>query len=42
MGSSKTGALIVIERNNNLDFLVETGDDMKITVTQPISGKYLF
>ena len=36
MGSSKTGALIVIERNNNLDFLVETGDDMNISVTQPI------
>jgi DNA integrity scanning protein DisA with diadenylate cyclase activity len=31
MGSSKTGALIVIERNNNLDFLVDTGDDMNIS-----------
>ncbi|MDC1324500.1 diadenylate cyclase CdaA [Flavobacteriaceae bacterium] len=42
MGSSKTGALIVIERNNNLDFLVETGDDMKIKVTQPILESIFF
>lgn len=36
MGTSKTGALIIIERNNNLDFLVDTGDEMNIKVTQPI------
>ena len=42
MGSSKTGALIVIERNNNLDFLVETGDEMKINVTQPILESIFF
>jgi uncharacterized protein (TIGR00159 family) len=42
MGSIKTGALIVIERNNNLDFLVETGDDMKISVTQPILESIFF
>ncbi|MDA8850363.1 diadenylate cyclase CdaA [Flavobacteriaceae bacterium] len=42
MGSSKTGALIVIERNNNLDFLVETGDDMEISVTQPILESIFF
>ena len=42
MGSSKTGALIVIERNNNLDFLVETGDDMNISVTQPILESIFF
>ena len=42
MGSSKTGALIVIERNNNLDFLVETGDEMKIKVTQPILESIFF
>ena len=30
MGSSKTGALIVLERNNNLDFLLSTGDEMNI------------
>jgi len=32
----------VIERNNNLDFLVETGDEMKITVTQPILESIFF
>jgi uncharacterized protein (TIGR00159 family) len=42
MGSTKTGALIVIERNNNLDFLVETGDEMNITVTQPILESIFF
>ncbi len=42
MGSTKTGALIVIERNNNLDFLVETGDDRKIAVTQPILESIFF
>lgn len=42
MGSTKTGALIVVERNNNLDFLVETGDDMKISVTQPILESIFF
>ncbi|MDG1314762.1 MAG: diadenylate cyclase [Flavobacteriaceae bacterium] len=42
MGDSKTGALIVIERNNNLDFLVETGDEMNITVTQPILESIFF
>jgi len=42
MGSTKTGALIVVERNNNLDFLVETGDDMKIAVTQPILESIFF
>ncbi len=42
MGSSKTGALIVLERNNNLDFLVTTGDEMNITVTQPILESIFF
>ena len=42
MGSSKTGALIVLERNNNLDFLVKTGDEMNITVTQPILESIFF
>lgn len=36
MSLSKTGALIVLERNNSLDFLTATGDEMNITVTQPI------
>lgn len=42
MGSTKTGALIVLERNNNLDFLVITGDEMKIKVTQPIIESIFF
>lgn len=42
MGSSKTGALIVLERNNNLDFLVSTGDEMNIQVTQPILESIFF
>jgi diadenylate cyclase len=42
MSSSKTGALIVIERNNSLDFLVDTGDKMNIKVTQPIIESIFF
>ena len=42
MSLSKTGALIVIERNNNLDFLVVTGDAMNIEVTQPIIESIFF
>lgn len=42
MGISKTGALIVLERNNNLDFLVITGDEMNIKVTQPIIESIFF
>jgi len=36
MGISKTGAIIVIERTNILDFLRATGDKMNIEITQPI------
>ncbi|WP_350287674.1 diadenylate cyclase CdaA [uncultured Croceitalea sp.] len=36
MGMSKTGAILVIERNNKLDFVKATGDKMSIEVTQPI------
>ncbi|MEM1256916.1 MAG: diadenylate cyclase CdaA [Bacteroidota bacterium] len=36
MGMSKTGAILVIERNNNLDFVKSTGDKMNIEITQPI------
>jgi len=36
MGISKTGAILVIERNNNLDFIKATGDKMSIEITQPI------
>tara|TARA_R110000868_G_scaffold91812_10_gene254522 strand:+ start:11342 stop:12127 length:786 start_codon:yes stop_codon:yes gene_type:complete len=39
---SKTGALIVFERNNNLDFLMTTGDEMNIRVTQPIIESIFF
>lgn len=36
MGATLTGALIVLERNNNLDFLIGTGDNMSINVSEPI------
>ncbi|WP_223033071.1 diadenylate cyclase CdaA [Hanstruepera marina] len=42
MGTTKTGALIVFERNNNLDFLTNTGDEMNIKVTQPIIESIFF
>lgn len=42
MSMSKTGALIVLERNNNLDFLAESGDEMNIKVTQPIIESIFF
>lgn len=42
MGSSKTGALIVIERNNNLDIVANSGDVMNIAVTQPIIESIFF
>lgn len=42
MSTSKTGALIVLERNNNLDFLMNTGDEMNIKVTQPIIESIFF
>lgn len=42
MGASNTGALIVIERNNNLDFLTNTGDEMTIEVSQPIIESIFF
>lgn len=42
MGASKTGALIVFERNNNLDFLLSSGDEMNIKVTQPIIESIFF
>jgi uncharacterized protein (TIGR00159 family) len=42
MGQSRTGALIVLERNNNLDFLTNTGDKMNIKVTQPIIESIFF
>ncbi|GAA4269827.1 diadenylate cyclase [Hyunsoonleella aestuarii] len=42
MSISKTGALIVFERNNNLDFLSSSGDEMNIKVTQPIIESIFF
>ncbi|MCK5815712.1 MAG: diadenylate cyclase CdaA [Flavobacteriaceae bacterium] len=36
MGKSKTGALIVFERNQSLDFVKTTGDQMNTEVNQPI------
>ena len=36
MGESNTGALIVLKRNNRLDFVKNTGDEMNIEVNQPI------
>ena len=42
MGVSKTGALLVIERNNSLDFIKSTGDQMNIEITQPILESIFF
>lgn len=42
MATSNTGALIVFERNNNLDFLTNTGDAMNILVSQPIIESIFF
>src|SRR5690606_37079597 len=42
MGSTKTGALIVIERNNSLDFVKCSVDSMNILVTQPILESIFF
>ena len=36
MASTKTGALLVIQRQNSLDFVKASGDKMYIEVTQPI------
>lgn len=43
MSESKTGALIVIQRNNSLDFVKNTGDDgMNMEVNQPIIESIFF
>jgi len=36
MSESKTGALIVIKRNNSLEFVKDSGDAMKMEINQPI------
>ncbi len=42
MGESKTGALIVIKRNNSLDFIKNSGDEMNVEVNQPILESIFF
>lgn len=42
MSETFTGALIVLERNNSLDFLTSTGDEMNIVVTKPILESIFF
>lgn len=42
MGSTKTGALIVLKRNNSLDFVKLTGDVMKLEINQPIIESIFF
>lgn len=36
MGQSRTGALIILERNQSLDFVKNTGDTMSIALNEPI------
>lgn len=36
MASTKTGAILVLERNTPLDFIKSTGDRMNIEISQPI------
>ncbi len=42
MSESRTGALIVIQRNNRLDFVKSTGDMMNAKVNQPIIESIFF
>ncbi len=42
MGKSKTGALIVIKRNNSLDFVKHTGDTMNAEINKPILKSIFF
>lgn len=42
MGKTKTGALIVIGRNNSLEAFKKTGDDMHIEVNEPILKSIFF
>ncbi|NAS11111.1 diadenylate cyclase [Poritiphilus flavus] len=36
MGQSRTGAILVLKRNNSLDFVKSSGDSMNVEVNQPI------
>lgn len=42
MAKTKTGALLVIQRSNTLDFVKNSGDAMSIKVTQPILESIFF
>ena len=42
LSNSSTGALIVIQRNTNLDFICETGDNVEIKLSQPIIESIFF
>lgn len=42
MGKSKTGALLVFERNTSLDFVAGSGDEMNLEVNQPILESIFF
>ncbi|MDT0557017.1 diadenylate cyclase CdaA [Ichthyenterobacterium sp. W332] len=42
MGITNTGALMVLERNNNLDFLTGTGDETNMNVSQAIIESIFF
>lgn len=42
MSESRTGAIIVIQRNNSLDFVKNTGDAMNVKVNQPIIESIFF
>ena len=42
MSKTKTGALIVIERTNNLDFLIKTGDSINAVINEVILESIFF
>ena len=42
MSKSKTGAILVLKRNNSLDFVKSTGDSMYVEVNQPIIESIFF
>lgn len=42
MGSTKTGALIIFERHNNVDYLVTIGDETEIKVSEVILESIFF
>lgn len=42
MSGSKTGALIVLQRNNSLDFVKNSGDEMNLELNQPIIESIFF